>query len=131
MTGDWASEADLAVPTPDHYLPLLYVAGARTASEPIVFPVEGVDGDRFRCLPCAWAKPGEAIPLMKGRLRNVQQDRRCIRRIARGRTRLPIGIGFSPSPWLRALPRYSHRGLATLHWLYLGGGARRSGNAEE
>jgi len=38
------SEADLAVPTPDHYLPLLYVAGARAPSESIAFPVEGVDG---------------------------------------------------------------------------------------
>ncbi len=38
------SEAMLAVPTPDHYLPLLYVLGARTASEPVTFPVEGVDG---------------------------------------------------------------------------------------
>jgi 4,5-DOPA dioxygenase extradiol len=38
------SEAELAVPTPDHYLPLLYVAGARTSSEPLTFPVEGVDG---------------------------------------------------------------------------------------
>ncbi len=37
-------EADLAVPTPDHYLPLLYVAGARAPSESIAFPVEGVDG---------------------------------------------------------------------------------------
>lgn len=38
------SEAVLAVPTPDHYLPLLYVIGTRTASEPVRFPVEGVDG---------------------------------------------------------------------------------------
>jgi 4,5-DOPA dioxygenase extradiol len=37
-------EADLAVPTPDHYLPLLYVVGTRTPSEPLTFPVEGVDG---------------------------------------------------------------------------------------
>lgn len=37
-------EADLAVPTPDHYLPLLYVAGTRMHSEPLAFPVEGVDG---------------------------------------------------------------------------------------
>jgi 4,5-DOPA dioxygenase extradiol len=36
------SEAELAVPTPDHYLPLLYVAGTRTSSERV--PVEGVDG---------------------------------------------------------------------------------------
>jgi len=38
------SEARLAVPTPDHYLPLLYVLGARTAAEPVSFPVEGLDG---------------------------------------------------------------------------------------
>jgi 4,5-DOPA dioxygenase extradiol len=38
------SEAELAVPTPDHYVPLLYVAGTRTPSEPLTFPVEGVDG---------------------------------------------------------------------------------------
>jgi 4,5-DOPA dioxygenase extradiol len=38
------SEAHLAVPTPEHYLPLLYVVSTRTLSEPITFPVEGVDG---------------------------------------------------------------------------------------
>jgi 4,5-DOPA dioxygenase extradiol len=38
------TEADLAVPTPDHYLPLLYVIGTRTPSEPVAFAVEGVDG---------------------------------------------------------------------------------------
>jgi len=37
-------EAELAVPTPDHYLPLLYVAGTRVSSEPLTFPVQGVDG---------------------------------------------------------------------------------------
>jgi 4,5-DOPA dioxygenase extradiol len=37
-------EATLAVPTPDHYLPLLYIAGTRTASDPVRFPVEGIDG---------------------------------------------------------------------------------------
>ena len=44
------SEAVLAVPTPDHYLPLLYVIGTRTASEPVVFPVEGVDGGSISML---------------------------------------------------------------------------------
>ncbi len=44
------AEADLAVPTPDHYLPLLYVAGTRAASEPIAFPVEGVDGGSISML---------------------------------------------------------------------------------
>jgi 4,5-DOPA dioxygenase extradiol len=37
-------EADLAVPTPEHYLPLLYVLGTRDGSEPVSFPVEGMDG---------------------------------------------------------------------------------------
>ena len=44
------SEAELAVPTPDHYLPLLYVAGTRTSSEPVAFPVEGVDGGSISML---------------------------------------------------------------------------------
>jgi 4,5-DOPA dioxygenase extradiol len=34
----------LAVPTPDHYLPLLYVIGLRRKGETVSFPVEGVDG---------------------------------------------------------------------------------------
>ena len=34
----------LSIPTPEHYLPLLYVLGARQQGEPISFPVEGVDG---------------------------------------------------------------------------------------
>ena len=38
------ADATLAVPTPDHYLPLLYVLGTREAREPAQFPVEGVDG---------------------------------------------------------------------------------------
>jgi 4,5-DOPA dioxygenase extradiol len=36
-------EAQLSIPTPDHYLPLLYVIGARTEKEAMTFPVEGVD----------------------------------------------------------------------------------------
>jgi 4,5-DOPA dioxygenase extradiol len=43
-------EALLAVPTPDHYLPLLYVVGARLPSDPISFPVEGVDGGSISML---------------------------------------------------------------------------------
>ena len=43
-------EALLAAPTPDHYLPLLYVAGARTASERVAFPVDGVDGGSISML---------------------------------------------------------------------------------
>lgn len=37
-------DAALAAPTPDHYLPLLYVLGARLPGDEVSFPVEGVDG---------------------------------------------------------------------------------------
>ena len=38
------SDADLSIPTPDHYLPLLYVVALRREGDPVRFPVEGVDG---------------------------------------------------------------------------------------
>ena len=37
-------DALLSIPTPDHYLPLLYILGLRRKGDPITFPVEGVDG---------------------------------------------------------------------------------------
>jgi 4,5-DOPA dioxygenase extradiol len=37
-------DALLSVPTPDHYLPLLYVLGASAEGEPVSFPVQGIDG---------------------------------------------------------------------------------------
>lgn len=37
-------DATLAVPTPEHYLPLLYVLSQWQAGEPVTFPVEGFDG---------------------------------------------------------------------------------------
>jgi 4,5-DOPA dioxygenase extradiol len=37
-------DAMLSIPTPDHYLPLLYVLAVRQPGESIRFPVEGVDG---------------------------------------------------------------------------------------
>jgi 4,5-DOPA dioxygenase extradiol len=37
-------DALLAAPTPDHYLPLLYVLALRDSGEPIDFPVSGFDG---------------------------------------------------------------------------------------
>jgi len=39
-----SDDALLAVPTPEHYLPLLYVLGASEPGEPVSFPVEGMDG---------------------------------------------------------------------------------------
>ncbi len=43
-------EALLSIPTPDHYLPLLYVIGTRQAGDAIAFPVEGVDGGSISML---------------------------------------------------------------------------------
>ena len=44
------AEAHLSIPTPDHYLPLLYVLGARQHSDTLSFPVEGVDGGSISML---------------------------------------------------------------------------------
>jgi 4,5-DOPA dioxygenase extradiol len=43
-------EALLSIPTPDHYLPLLYVIASRQAGEAATFPVEGVDGGSISML---------------------------------------------------------------------------------
>lgn len=43
-------DAALSIPTPDHYLPLLYVLAAAQRGEPISFPVEGVDGGSISML---------------------------------------------------------------------------------
>jgi 4,5-DOPA dioxygenase extradiol len=44
------SDAALSIPTPDHYLPLLYALAARQSNERIRFPVEGVDGGSISML---------------------------------------------------------------------------------
>jgi 4,5-DOPA dioxygenase extradiol len=43
-------DALLSIPTPDHYLPLLYVLGCHQAGESLCFPVEGVDGGSISML---------------------------------------------------------------------------------
>jgi 4,5-DOPA dioxygenase extradiol len=43
-------DATLSVPTPDHFLPLLYVIGSGAAQERLTFPVEGVDGGSISML---------------------------------------------------------------------------------
>jgi 4,5-DOPA dioxygenase extradiol len=41
---DLGEDARLAIPTPDHYYPLLYALGARHPDDVARFPVEGIDG---------------------------------------------------------------------------------------
>ena len=43
-------DAVLSAPTPDHYLPLLYVLGLRREGEQVSFPVEGFDGGSISML---------------------------------------------------------------------------------
>jgi 4,5-DOPA dioxygenase extradiol len=43
-------DAMLSIPTPDHYLPLLYVLGARQRGDAVTFPVEGIDGGSISML---------------------------------------------------------------------------------
>ena|SRR5947209_56674 len=44
------SDAMLSVPTPDHYLPLLYVIGAQQPGDAVTYPVEGGDGGSISML---------------------------------------------------------------------------------
>ena len=43
-------DATLSIPTPDHYLPLLYVLGARQQGDAVTFPIEGIDGGSISML---------------------------------------------------------------------------------
>jgi len=43
-------DALLSVPTPEHFLPLLYVLATRQAGESTTFPVHGVDGGSISML---------------------------------------------------------------------------------
>ena len=44
------TDAALSIPTPDHYLPLLYVLAAQQKDERVRFPVAGVDGGSISML---------------------------------------------------------------------------------
>ena len=48
-------DAVLAAPTPDHYLPLLYVLGARHGDDVATFPVSGIDGGSVSMMSVALA----------------------------------------------------------------------------
>ena len=43
-------DAALSIPTPDHFLPLLYVLATQQQGDLIRFPVEGVDGGSISML---------------------------------------------------------------------------------
>ncbi len=43
-------DAMLSAPTPDHYLPLLYVLAQHRPGDPVGFPVEGFDGGSISML---------------------------------------------------------------------------------
>ena len=50
-------QALLSIPTPDHYLPLLYVIGTRQQGDAVTFPVEGVDGGSISMLSVQVGRP--------------------------------------------------------------------------
>lgn len=43
-------DALFSAPTPDHYLPFVYILGARRKDEPVSFPVQGFDGGSISML---------------------------------------------------------------------------------
>jgi 4,5-DOPA dioxygenase extradiol len=43
-------DAQLSAPTPDHYLPLIYVLAQRDEHDAVSFPVEGFDGGSISML---------------------------------------------------------------------------------
>jgi 4,5-DOPA dioxygenase extradiol len=44
------NDAMLSIPTPDHYLPLLYVIACRKEGDKLSFPVKGIDGGSISML---------------------------------------------------------------------------------
>jgi 4,5-DOPA dioxygenase extradiol len=52
-------DARLSVPTPEHYLPLLYVAGLQREDEAMSFPVDGYDLGSISMLTAAAGLPAK------------------------------------------------------------------------
>jgi 4,5-DOPA dioxygenase extradiol len=46
-------DAMLSAPTPDHYLPLVYLLGVRRPEDAITFPIDGIDGGSISMLSVA------------------------------------------------------------------------------
>lgn len=45
-------DALMSIPTPDHYLPLLYIMATRRDGDKVSFPIEGIDGGSVSMLAC-------------------------------------------------------------------------------
>lgn len=50
LPGELGNDARMSAPTPEHYLPLLYILGAKHPGDAVSFPVEGVDGGSISML---------------------------------------------------------------------------------
>lgn len=46
-------DAMLSAPTPDHYLPLVYLLGVRRPEDSVTFPIDGIDGGSISMLSVA------------------------------------------------------------------------------
>jgi 4,5-DOPA dioxygenase extradiol len=53
-------DAQLSAPTPDHYLPLLYILGTQQQDDAVSFPVEGIDGGSISMLTIQIGGPAAA-----------------------------------------------------------------------
>lgn len=53
--------AKLSVPTPEHYLPLLYVIGAQGEDEPIWFPTNGIDMGAISMMSVIVGEPNPSV----------------------------------------------------------------------
>jgi 4,5-DOPA dioxygenase extradiol len=50
-------DAALSIPTPEHYLPLLYVLGGKLPGDRVSFPVEGIEGGSISMLAVELSQP--------------------------------------------------------------------------